>query len=226
MRIEQQINQLNRIQLPVTTPDRKKHNDLFPESIRCILAGPSNSGKTDLMLTLLLHRNGLKFKNVYICAKTINQEKYKLVGDILRNTPEIGYTALPDVTDLKLSDIKPDSVVIFDDVITSPQNTVIRDVFSFGRHKRIDVFFLVQTLSKVGKHLIRDNATIFILFRQDMRNLKNFYNDNISTDITFSKFLEMCLYCWEKPHGYIIINLDCKKNNGRYRETFDRFIIL
>lgn len=43
-----------------------KHSALLPNTIRCIICGPSNCGKTNVMLSLLLHKNGLKFKNIYI----------------------------------------------------------------------------------------------------------------------------------------------------------------
>lgn len=43
-----------------------RHSVLLPNDIRCIICGPSNCGKTNVMVSMILHRNGLKFKNVYL----------------------------------------------------------------------------------------------------------------------------------------------------------------
>ena len=49
------------------------HGPLFPDSIRGLIVGKSGCGKTNLVITLLHHKNGLKFENVYLISKeTIN----------------------------------------------------------------------------------------------------------------------------------------------------------
>ena len=40
-----------------------RHGELLPNSIRAIFAGPSNTGKTNALLALLTHLNGLILKN-------------------------------------------------------------------------------------------------------------------------------------------------------------------
>lgn len=42
------------------------HGPLFPDTIRCLIVGPSNCGKTNVMISLIEHENGLKFENIYI----------------------------------------------------------------------------------------------------------------------------------------------------------------
>ena len=56
-------------------------------------------------------------------------------------------------------------------------------------------------------------------------NLKHIYNDHVNTDMTFDKFKELCLYCWNcDKYGFVIIDKDSELNNGRYRKGFDCFI--
>ena len=31
--------------------------------------------------------------------------------------------------------------------------------------------------------------------------------------------------CWEKPHGFVVIDLTSKKDAGKYRDGFDNFFI-
>ena len=56
---------------------RNRHSELLPNTIRAIICGPSNSGKTNVMLSLLADPNGLRFQNVYVYSKSLYQDKYK-----------------------------------------------------------------------------------------------------------------------------------------------------
>lgn len=47
-----------------STPNR--HSSLLPNFCRIIICGPSNSGKTNVLLSLIENSNGLKFENIYI----------------------------------------------------------------------------------------------------------------------------------------------------------------
>ena len=62
---------------------KRRHSELLPDSIRCIICGPSNCGKTNVIVCLLLDANGLKFRNVYLYSKTPFQPKYATLGKIL-----------------------------------------------------------------------------------------------------------------------------------------------
>ncbi|KAL4135058.1 hypothetical protein QTP88_006720 [Uroleucon formosanum] len=73
----------------------------------------------------------------------------------------------------------PNSVFIFDDIITENQK-IARTYFSRARHNLVDVFYLAQSYSKVPKQLLRDNANFIVLFKQDETNLKHVYNEHCS----------------------------------------------
>jgi Poxvirus A32 protein. len=150
----------------------KKHGPLLPHSLRCIICGPSNCGKTNVMIGLLTHPNGLYFKNVYVYSKSLYQPKYKYLEKVLDSLVE--YNQFKDSDDiLPPAQAKFDSVFIFDDVACDNQSP-IRDYFSMGRHKRVDCFYLCQTYTRIPKHLVRDNANFMVLFKQDDLNLRMF----------------------------------------------------
>ena len=44
----------------------KRHGNLLPDSIRAVFCGPSNCGKTNSLLALITHPNGVRFENVYV----------------------------------------------------------------------------------------------------------------------------------------------------------------
>ncbi|CAK1591437.1 unnamed protein product [Parnassius mnemosyne] len=118
----------------------------------------------------------------------------------------------------------PNSIIIFDDVACENQN-IIRDYFTMGRHKNIDCFYINQTYNKIPKQLVRDNANLIILFKQDDVNLRHIYNEHVGSDMTWSQFRDMCSTLWSKPFNYIIINKDCERNKSCYIMKFDTFII-
>lgn len=201
-----------------------RHSILLPNTIRSIICGPSNCGKTNVMISMLLHENGVKFKNLYLYSKTIFQPKYRFLKEVLTKVPDIQCFMFHENKDV-ISPFKalPNSIIIFDDVACENQ-IHIRNYFSMGRHKSIDCFYLSQTYSKIPKQLIRDNANLLIIFKQDDLNLKHIYNDHVNTDMTWPQFKKICIEVWRDQHTFLLINKDCELSKGRYRQGFDTFI--
>lgn len=205
----------------------KRHGVLLPDSIRCLIAGPSNCGKTNLMICLLEDKNGLRFKNVYVYSKSLHQPKYEYLKRVLEGVDGIGYFPYSENAHIvEPQDALPDSIFIFDDIACENLNTV-RKYFSMGRHSRVDSFFLCQSYTRVPKHLIRDNANLIILFKQDALNLKHVYDDHVGGDMPFDKFCKLCSACWnDGRYGHLVIDKDSPIDSGRYRKGFDKFVSL
>lgn len=70
----------------------------------------------------------------------------------------MGFFPYDDNTELvQPSSVKPNSVVIFDDISTEKHDN-IHNYFAMGRHSNIDIFYIGQTYSQIPNQLIRDNA--------------------------------------------------------------------
>lgn len=206
----------------VNTP--RKHGLLLPSTIRCIIAGPSNCGKTNIVIGLIENPNGVCFENVYVYSKSLYQPKYQYLETLLKPIRGIGYYKYADSEHIiPPSNAKENSIFIFDDVSCDKQS-VMREYFSMGRHKLVDCFYLCQTYSHIPKHLIRDNANLIILFKQDELNMKHVYADHVNTDMTFEKFKEVCALCWQDRYGFMVIDKDSDMQSGRYRKCFDTYI--
>src|SRR5436190_1339729 len=199
-----------------------KHGPLLPNTIRCIISGPSNSGKTNVVFNLLFDSNGLVFRNVYLFSKSLNQPKYRLLATAMPE--EIGYYAYDDNSQvINPNYAKPHSIMIFDD-IACEKHDHIRNYFTMGRHNHIDTFYIGQTYSKIPKQLIRDNANFIILFKQDDTNLRHIYNDHVDTDMPFDKFKTLCRLAWKNNYGFLVIDKDKDLYKGRYRIGIDSII--
>lgn len=206
----------------------RKHGPLLPSSIRCIICGPSNCGKTNLLITLITDANGLHFENVYVYSKSLNQPKYQFLKNVFEFVKEIGYYTFSDNESIcDPSEAKRNSIFIFDDIICDKQDR-IREYFCMGRHNDVDCFYLCQTYSKIPKHLVRDNANLIVIFKQDYLNLQHIYADHVNTDMTFQQFKGICNACWTNDkHGVLVIDKDSDlKNGGRYRKGFDYYMYM
>jgi GTPase SAR1 family protein len=212
---------------PPTLFQNCRHGPLLPNTIRALIVGPSGCGKTNLIYSLLTNINGIRFHNVYIYSKTLDQPKYKMLSDILSDINGVQLFKFYENEEvIQPEKALPNSVFIFDDILSENQNTA-KTYYSRARHNLIDVCYLAQSYSKVPKQLLRDNANFIVLFKQDETNLKHVYMEHCSGDMSYSEFKEFCTSCWRKGRfEFIVINKDCERDNGRYRHGFDTFVVI
>ena len=90
------------IKLPVSNFDLefekevRRHGKLLPHSIRAVFCGPSNCGKTNSLLALIAHPNGLRFENIYVYSKSLNQPKYNFLKEIIKQIAEKKYHSITE----------------------------------------------------------------------------------------------------------------------------------
>ena len=213
------------------------HSILFPKNIFCVIAGSTGSGKTNLMLNLLKKEKLLNYNHVYVYSSTLYQPAYeylelyyrRLEQFILKQTnKEVKIAYFFDVDDEILNpaslDKSKNHVMIFDDVMLKDQS-VIKDYFCRGRHNNVSVFYLCQSLHKIAKHCIRENANMFILFKQDDKTLKYFHETHISGDMDFTEFKKFCDSAWSRKHCFLVINIWDDPYCGRYLSNYDKIYI-
>lgn len=209
-----------------TTKRNQRHGVLLPDTIRCIICGPSNCGKTNLLMSLLEDVNGLRFQNVYVYSKSLYQPKYVMLEEMLKPIHGMGYHTFTSNDDVpQPHEIKKNSIMIFDDVACEKHDN-IRSYFAMGRHNSVDTFYLTQTYTKTPKQLLRDNFNLIIVFKQDELNLRKIYSDHVNPDILFKEFLDICKECWKDKYGFMVIDKDSDILNGRFRRGFDEYIII
>ncbi|KYN14209.1 hypothetical protein ALC57_13593 [Trachymyrmex cornetzi] len=90
---------------------------MLPASIRAIVCGPSNCGKTNVLISLSKSPHGVRFENVYVYSKSLQQPKYRYLANLLAPIEEISYFTFSNNSDvIPPSEALPNSIFIFDDV--------------------------------------------------------------------------------------------------------------
>ncbi|HLX52491.1 MAG TPA: ATPase/DNA packaging protein [Aquella sp.] len=211
-----------------------RHAPIFPTNIFCVLGGATGSGKSNLMLNLLKKEKMLNYSNVYVYSSTLYQPAYvhlKEYYETFENCKKCNTSQSVKIADFFDTDeeiINPSEldknknhIMIFDDVMLKDQS-VIKDYFCRGRHNNVNVFYLCQSLHKIAKHCIRENANMFILFKQDDKTLKYFHETHISGDMDFKEFKIFCDGAWYKKHGFVVINIWDNAYCGRYWANYNK----
>ena len=214
--------------LPNKDQIKNNHAPMFPKNIFAVVSGQTGSGKTNLIVQMLTCPGLLDYSDVYIYAPTLHQDSYEYLKAYydnmekqIKNCYKISvkiahfFDADEKIKDPKCLGPTQKHIQIFDDVMNADQS-VIKDYFCRGRHNNVNVFYLCQSLHKIQKHCIRDNANVFILFHQGDEALKYFYETHISGDMHFNEFKELCNKAWSKKYGFIVINLWEEAYCGRY----------
>jgi energy-coupling factor transporter ATP-binding protein EcfA2 len=102
-------------------------------------------------------------------------------------------------------------LVIFDDIITLPNQSAVESYFVFGRHNNVNVMYLSQSYFDLSR-LIRLNSNFLILFRLSQRNLTDVYNGAVSNFMDNKyKFNQLALNAWSKKYGYVVIDKERNK---------------
>src|SRR6478609_1044158 len=178
------------------------------------------------MVNFLLNDKILDYSDVYIYTSTLHQPAYTYLKkyysdlkDAIKSRCRINtkiahfYEADDEIKNPSELDSNTNHVMLSD-------QTKIKEYFCRGRHNNVNVFYLCQSLHKIQKHCIRDNANVFILFRQDDKTLKYFHETRVSGDMDFKEFKTFCDEAWCKKHGFVVINLWEEAHCGRYISNY------
>ena len=213
------------------------HAIFFPKNIFCVIAGATGSGKTNLMVHLLKKEKLLNYSDIYVYSSTLYQPAYEYLKEYYENLEKFikcktnqcvkiahFFDADEEILNPSKLDKNKNHIMIFDDVMLEDQ-TKIKDYFCRGRHTNVNVFYLCQSLHKIAKHCIRENANIFILFKQDDKTLKYFHETHISGDMDFREFKIFCDGAWSKKHGFVVVNIWDDPYWGRYWANYNEVYI-
>jgi len=205
------------------------HHRLLPNSIRCIIAGGSGCGKTNLLMNLLIRPGFLNYDRLHIYSKSLHQPKYQLlqewasqINSCANASAIITFHTCSDIIPVEELNPQQRTIMVFDDVMLEKNQTPIEKYFSQGRHGGADSFYLCQSYFRIPKQAIRDNANLLILFKQDAKNLRAIHDTFVAGDMDFDEFRKFFSACTGQKYGFAVIDHSREVDKGRYRCGFDQ----
>ena len=140
--------------------DFKSIHDFMPQegSFRMLLCGPSNCGKTNTLMIMLMNPL-LYYDKLYIYPKNLEQGKYKTLENTLNDTSNVVvYNVVLEISNeeiMNLDELSSDSpkIVVCDDYICEKNQSPLIKYFIAGRHKKCSVIYLSQSYFKTPKDI-------------------------------------------------------------------------
>ena len=116
------------------------------------------------------------------------------------------------------------SFFLFDDVILDSRQDLIKSIFARGRHHNIHCVYISQNYWLLDRRSIRENSSIFFIFKQDFRSITHIYHDHVaSDDIELQSFRKFAQHCWSEPYSFMTIDLTRDRDCGKYRRNLTEF---
>lgn len=194
--------------------------DILPHPLRCLIVGSSGCGKTNLLLNFIYNEKGVPFKYLYVFSRSIEQPAYtQLRRHYERIEKRLGekiayfFSTCDDL--VPLDECRENSLAVFDDCLMGEQSK-LKDYFIRGRHKRVSCVYLSQNYSRVDMQVIRNNVNLLCVFKQNRHYTRRIFEDFVGSDMSFESFEKTCEACWDRPHGFLSIDVTRKPHDRKY----------
>ena len=195
---------------------------LHQPEYKILKAGFENSLAKEHIIKILKHNemiNNLDDKPEHVCQALASEldddEKGDITIEMFENTEEI--------PDPKSFDASNKNLIVFDDIMCDKNQTPADNFYTRSRHNNIDCIYISQNFYKLPRQTIRANANFIVLFKLSPTDVNHvFYDSNASIDFKdINTFREFCNKSWNKPYGYIVIDLDNQDIKNRYRNQLE-----
>ena len=132
--------------------------------------------------------------------------------------------SVDDIPDPSEHDPMRKNLLVFDDVMLGPQNKC-ESYYTRGRHNNVDVFYIAQSYFRLPRQTVRENANLFIFFKQDNTNLSHIYRDHCAVDgIPFEVFKNFCADVWRGGrHNFVTLDTSRPAEAGKYRRNLNDY---
>jgi len=218
----------------VKEPARKNKtpviNELAPRlPARIAIVGASGSGKTNMALDLI--ERYLPWHNLLIYARHLDSPAYQALREKIERREEklkrpisIWEDSLSNVVPLEELNPSNTTVAVFDDFITSKDQTPIIDYFIRGRHRGVTPVYISQSYYDIPK-IIRGQLSHVCIYRgysgHDVIGLWKDHGSGMRRD-EFERFLRDAT---RRPYGFAVIDNNPVLPELRWRVGWDQLVI-
>jgi hypothetical protein len=217
-------------------PDLEKIEEPLPKkSMAMYIVGCPGSGKTSLLLSLLLSKTAYlkKFDKVYLMSGSLQTLPPELIANLPPDQTfdefdiEKIYEIIKEERDSALNN---NILFIFDDVVKDIQersfNKLIlnrRHIIQNAKNPKVKSGFSIWLTSQTYNLLnlkIRKNMNTIILFPTANRKELTCIKDELMMDLDEKEQDAILKYAWSKPYGFLFIRMD-KPKTMKYYSNFD-----
>ena len=164
---------------------KQRYSFMPNDTFGMLICGNSGSGKTNLLLHMLLSL--LCYDEIFLYAKNLDQENNQiLVNEMNHISKELGYDvmkvsndAIIPIKDLGYEDNQ--KIIIFDDYVCEKNQREIVDYFIQGRHKNCSVIYLSQSFYKTPRD-IRLNCSHYCIYEFPSSRERNMISSELGVD--------------------------------------------
>ena len=178
----------------------------FDLSNSLMICGPSKSGKTTWVLNLIKNRDVL-FKD------NINKIYwyYRIWQPLYNDLKALGVVMCDDVGDNFLN-LEPNSIVVLDDLVKATENSAaVTELFTtLVHHKNLFLIYISQNFYHQSKEArMRHLNSHYIVFFKNPRDKTqvSILGRQMFPGRSTSAFTQMFEWATERPHGYLLIDL-------------------
>lgn len=179
--------------------------NIFAQPARIIIAGYSNSGKTQFC-TKLIKKYSQVFSKIFVCGVT----SHPLQGEPSLKSKIVVQKNIINPFDDEFSDEEHTLILLEDNFLTASNSQVVADIFTRGRHQSVSVIFITQNIFPPGRFFrtISLNASHYVLMRNRDLSQVECLGRQIYGKTMAKHFVDVYRkVVFRKPYGYLLIDL-------------------
>lgn len=238
MDLDNEIKPINKKHLDII---KSPHEYLIPKHpFRCLISGPSNSGKTVLFVSLLTNPVfGYKdfFHKVILIGPNVHSEQYEPIedalGDKLMKMDEFDNKYLLELLDYlkeqkeELGALSPRVLVVFDDCLDNKEivnSSFLKALFIRGRHSQTSSMFLSQAYNQFPLVLRKQLSNVIQFPTPNKREVDCLAEELNHPRLTEEQFKKLFHYVTKEKHNFLHINLQCPDKDEIFRKKFQEIL--
>jgi len=226
----------------IKTPNKKKRfqcDPLLPQPpFLLLMAAPRYSGKTNLLINMLIEKEMYcnKFDEIFIWSKSYhNDPKWKHIrfeeeyekNHVFEEYNEMQAQHLFESIQKRSQKSHVETLFIFDDMIgenvMNAQKVLMLDrIAATGRHFDISAVLIFQKFKKFSP-IVRENATNVVIFEQKNSTAIDQIMDEYKGDMSKQDFMRIYQTACGEPFQFLHINLQSDQET-RFRKNWDQII--
>ena len=184
----------------INNKNKGKVVDSVKKNNRYLIIGFSNCGKTYLKNFILLQKQ----EPILVITKSLNQH-----ANLKAQTSD----------EIQPIEIYENSIIVFDGIVLSKQESYNVSSFTRSRHKNIDFYYISQSCFHLPKSTLRIKSNILILFKQFLRDIILLFHGIAGLDMNLEEWKKLCRKAWQNDYDYLQIDRFAKIGEGSYTIT-------